>query len=266
MPRHVGTGTAIYTNGLIIGEILPVMFATALVLPFVDGSWRASLVLWSAPIAVFAVAIALCAPHDATRSAAAKALPVKWLPDWHKGLVWRLGILFCCFNTTYFSSNAFLPIYLASKGRPDLIGPALTALNFSQLPASLLLLGVADRIERKAWPYAVCGLISIVGVTGIVFDVGPATIAWTAMVGFANAAALIIGLTLPPLLCRADDVARTAAGTFTISYGSAVVLAVLGGALWDTIGIPALAFLPIAAASLVLVAIPLYMRHKGELV
>ena len=86
------------------------------------------------------------------------------------------------------------------------------------------------------------------------------------MVGFANAAALIIGLTLPPLLCRADDVARTAAGTFTISYGSAVVLAVLGGALWDTIGIPALAFLPIAAASLVLVAIPLYMRRKGELI
>ncbi len=266
MPRHVGSGTAIYTNGLIIGEILPVMFATSLVLPFVHGSWRASLALWSAPIAVFAIAIALFAPHDATRSATAKVLPAKWLPDWHKGLVWRLGILFCCFNTTYFSTNAFLPIYLASKGRSDLIGPALTALNFSQLPASLLLLGVANRIERKAWPYAACGLVSIVGVAGIVFDVGPATIAWTAIVGFANAAALIIGLTLPPLLCRADDVARTAAGTFTISYGSAVVLAVLGGALWDTIGIPALAFLPVAAASLVLVAIPLYMRRKGELV
>jgi CP family cyanate transporter-like MFS transporter len=266
LPGHVGTGTALYTNGLLIGEILPVMFAASLVLPLVGGSWRGSLVLWSLPVAIIAVVVALAAPHDVARAAVAQPLPSKWLPDWHEGLVWRLGGLFCCFNTTYFSTNAFLPIYLASHGRSDLIGPALTALNFAQLPASLLLLATAGRVERKAWPYVACGVISVVGVAGIVLDVGARTILWTALVGFANAAALIIGLTLPPLLCHRDDVARTAAGTFTISYGSAVVLSIAGGALWDAIGVPALAFVPIAAASLALVLIPLAMRRKGELV
>jgi CP family cyanate transporter-like MFS transporter len=266
MPAHVGTGTALYTNGLLIGEILPVMFAASLVLPLVGGSWRGSLVLWSVPVVIIALVVAVCAPHDATPSATSRALPSKWLPDWHKGLVWRLGGLFCCFNTTYFSTNAFLPIYLASHGRSDLIGPALTALNFAQLPASLLLLGTAGRIERKAWPYIACGVLSVIGVAGIVLDVGSRTILWTAMVGFANAAALIIGLTLPPLLCHRDDVARTAAGTFTISYGSAVVLSIASGALWDALGVPALAFVPIAGASLALVLIPLAMRRKGELV
>lgn len=266
MPAHVGTGTALYTNGLLIGEILPVMFAASLVLPLVGGSWRGSLVLWSVPVAIIAIVVALAAPHDAGRPADAVALPTKWLPDWHKGLVWRLGGLFCCFNTAYFSTNAFLPIYLASHARPDLIGPALTALNFAQLPASLLLLATAGRVERKAWPYVACGVLSVIGVAGIVLDVGARTILWTAMVGFANAAALIIGLTLPPLLCHRDDVARTAAGTFTISYGSAVVLSIAGGALWDALGVPALAFVPILAASVALVAIPVVMRRKGELV
>jgi MFS transporter, CP family, cyanate transporter len=265
MPRRVGSGTAIYTNGLLIGEILPVMFAASFVLPLVGGSWRASLVAWSVPIVAIVLAIAALAPRDQV-AAGATPLPARWAPDWRRGLVWRLGALFCCFNTTYFSTNAFLPIYLASKGRPEAIAPALTALNFSQLPASLLLLVVAGRIERRAWPYVACGAISLVGVLGIVQGGGRATILWASMVGFGNAAALISGLTLPTLLCRREDVARTAAGTFTISYGSAVVLALLSGALWDASGVPALAFAPMVAASLVMVLLPLYMRRKGELV
>ena len=48
--------------------------------------------------------------------------------------------------------------------------------------------------------------------------------------GFSDAAALIVGLTLPALLCPPEDVARTSAGTFTISYGGAVAIAVLSGA------------------------------------
>ena len=68
--------------------------------------------------------------------------------------------------------------------------------------------------------------------------VGPATIVWAALLGFSDAAALILGLTLPPLLCRPDDIARTSAGMFTISYGGAVVVAVISGVIWDLSGIP----------------------------
>jgi len=266
MPRHIGTGTAIYTNGLLIGEILPVIAAASLVLPLVHGSWRMSLVAWSLPIVAIALVVAWLAPATSVQRNATGGTPRKWLPDWHKGLVWRLGLLFACFNATYFSTNAFLPIYLASAGRADLIGGALTSLNLCQLPASLLLLVTADRIKRKTWPYVLSGIVSFVGVVGIMFDVGSRTIVWAGLVGFANAAALAIGLTLPPLLCKQEDVARTAAGTFTLSYGAAVVLAVLAGALWDTLGIPLLAFAPVAAVSLGLALVALSMRAKGELV
>lgn len=265
LPSRIGLGTAIYTNGLLVGEILAVLLTIPLVLPWVGGDWRASLVAWSAPIALVAVAVYAGAPRDSAHRDAPASLPRLWLPDWHKPLVWRLGILFCCINAIYFSANAFIPIYLTSVQRPDLIGGALTALNFGQLPASLLLLAVAGRLERRAWPYVASGAVSLLAIGGLVLMVGPATIFWAALLGFSDAAALIVGLTLPALLCPPEDVARTSAGTFTISYGGAVAIGVLSGAAWDLSGVPALAFVPLAICGAVLAAIAVRMRARGEL-
>ena len=156
LPHRIGLGTAIYTNGLLVGEVFPTLLTIPLVLPLLGGSWRLSFVFWSVPIGVIAVVVYLFAPRVHPEHAAA---PRRWLPDWRSGLVWRLGALFCCINAIYFSANAFIPIYLASQGRPDLISGALAALNFGQIPASLLLLVVAGKLERRAWPYVASGLV-----------------------------------------------------------------------------------------------------------
>ena len=265
LPGSIGLGTAVYTNGLLVGEILAVLFTAPIVLPLAGGSWRLSLVFWSAPIAVIALVVYAFAPRPLAMPRMHAELPRKWLPDWHVGLVWRLGALFCCVNAIYFSANAFLPIYLASRGRSDLISGALLALNLGQLPASLLLLVVARRLEARVWPYVASGLLSLACVAGLVTMVGPGTIAWAAMLGFSDAAALILGLTLPPLLCRPEDVARTSAGMFTLSYGGAVLIAVLAGAAWDVSGIPALAFAPLALCAIALTAVAGEMKRRGEL-
>jgi MFS transporter, CP family, cyanate transporter len=263
LPHRIGLGTAIYTNGLLVGEIFPTLLTIPVVLPLLGGSWRLALVFWSVPIAVIAIVTWLFAPRVHAQHA---ALARKWLPDWHLGLVWRLAALFLCINAIYFSANAFIPIYLASTGRPDLIGGALAALNFGQLPASLLLLVVASRLERKAWPYIVSGLLSLLSIAGFVTMVGPVTIVWAALLGFSDAAALIVGLTLPALLCRSEDVARTSAGMFTVSYGGAVIIAIASGALWDVTRIPALAFVPIGLCAIGLAAAAFALQAKKELV
>jgi CP family cyanate transporter-like MFS transporter len=265
LPDRIGLGTAVYTNGLLVGEILAVLLTTPLVLPLVGGSWRLSLVAWSVPIAIIAIVVYAFSPRAASTHPVHAALPRKWLPDWHIGLVWRLGALFCCVNAIYFSANAFIPIYLASRGRADLISGALLALNLGQLPASLLLLAVARRIEARAWPYLASGVLSLACVCGLVAMVGPATIVWAALLGFSDASALILGLTLPPLLCRPEDVARTSAGMFTLSYGGAVAVALASGAAWDLSGVPALAFLPIAACAIALTAVAGEMKRRREL-
>lgn len=266
LPKRIGFGTALYTNGLLVGEVFPTLLTIPLVLPLLGGSWRGSLVFWSAPIAAIALVVWWLAPRETETPRAPGAAPRAWLPDWHKGLVWRLGALFCCFNGIYFSANAFIPIYLASEGRHDLIGGALAALNFGQIPASFILLAVAGRMERKAWPYVVAGAISLAAIAGLVFDVGARTAWWAAVLGFAVAAALILALMLPPLLCKPEDVARTAAGTFTLSYGGAVVMALVGGIAWDLTGTPAMAFAPLAAGALALAGLALFLRSKRELV
>ncbi len=263
-PTRIALGTALYTNGLLVGEIIPVVVTLPWLLPLVNGSWRATLFAWSLPVVVIALLVALTGPRPAPRPAQAMA-PVRWLPDWHKPLVWRLGALFLCINAIYFATNTFLPIFLTSRGRPDLISGALSGLNFGQLPASLLLLAVAARVERRAWPYVLSGVVSLAAFAGIVVDVGPRTWMWTALLGFSDAAALIIALTLPPLLCKPDDVARTSAGVFTLSYGGAVLVAVICGAAWDLTGRPVAAFVPLAMCAVALALIASRMRRTQEL-
>jgi len=266
LPQRIGFGTALYTNGLLVGEVLAVLLTAPVVLPLVGGDWRLSLVAWSVPIAVIAVAVRLFAPRSSAHATNRERQPQKWLPDWHAGRVWRLGALFCCVNAIYFSANAFLPIFLASKGRADLISHALLALNLGQLPASLLLVVVAHRLDRRAWTYVASGVVSLASLAGIVASDGAAVIAWAALLGFSDAAALILGLSLPPLLCKPDDVARTSAGMFTLSYGGAVLIAIASGALWDMSGVPALAFAPLAVCALSLAAVAIHMLRRKELV
>jgi MFS transporter, CP family, cyanate transporter len=109
------------------------------------------------------------------------------------------------------------------------------------------------------------GVVSLLCIGGIVLSAGPATILWCALLGFSVASALILGLTLPPLLCRAEDVARTSAGMFTLSYGGAVLVAIACGAAWDVSGVPALAFVPLAVCAVTLVGIASRMKSIREL-
>ncbi len=266
LPDRIGLGTAIYTNGLLAGEVFAVLFTIPLVLPAVGGSWRGSFVVWSIPVAVIAIVVFLYAPRPVGASArGAGVVPHKWLPDWHLGLVWRLGALFLCINAIYFSANAFIPIYLKSAERTDLIAGALVGLNFGQIPASLLILAFARRLEGRAWPFMLSGVLSLTGICGLVFDIGPMTKYWAALLGFSDAGALILGLALPALLCRPEDVARTAAGTFTLSYGGAVFVAIVCGAAWDLSGRPAFAFVPLAACALALIGSAMLLRAKRNL-
>ena len=148
LPHRIGFGAAVFTNGLLVGEILPVALTIPMLLPLLHDGWRASFVVWAVPVALIAFVIMALAPRS---SAPAQSTPAaqRWWPDWRDPLIWRLGIALGSVNAMYFSANAFLPDYLHHIGRADLVSAALTALNVGQIPASLLLLAVAGRLERE---------------------------------------------------------------------------------------------------------------------
>jgi CP family cyanate transporter-like MFS transporter len=229
------------------------------VLPLVGGSWQWGFVFWSVPVAVIAILVMALAPR--TTAPNGSQARRRWWPDWRNALIWRLGIMLGTINAIYFASNAFLPDYLRSTGQDEWISAGLTGLNAGQLPASFLLLAVAGRLERKAWPYVVCGLLSVVATAGIVFGSGAWIVAAAALQGFAAAAILILVLALPPLLSPPDDVHRVTAAMFTISYSCAVVVPVISGMAWDFSGISATAFAPIALCGILLVVLAPAINH-----
>jgi CP family cyanate transporter-like MFS transporter len=249
-PHRTGFATAVYTNGLLIGETLPVALTIPLTLPLV-GNWQWGFVFWSVPVAVIAALVLLLAPR-ATGVAAARR---RWWPDWNDPLIWRLGIMLGTVNAMYFGTNAFLPDYLTYTGHRELISAALTALNVGQLPGSFILLAVAHRLEMKAWPFVAAGALCLLATGGIVFGSGIWIVASAGLVGFAAAFILIMALALPPLLAAPDDVHRLTAAMFTISYAVAVVVPVLSGASWDLSGLPASAFMPIALCAILLMVL-----------
>jgi MFS transporter, CP family, cyanate transporter len=246
LPKRLVLGTSVYTNGLLVGEILPV--ALPLLFPAFADNWRATFALWAAPIVAIAVLTFVLAPREGT--AAVRQVRGRWWPDWQAWDVWRLGLIFGGVGPLYFGTNAFLPGYLSEAGRADLINPALTALNLGQLPASFLLIAFSRRIESRAWPFILSSLVGLAGVGAIVVTASALTVVSAAMVGFAAGTAFALGLTLPPLLSKPEEVARVAAAMFTISYASTVAVSLICGALWDVTATTRAAFLPIIIASL----------------
>ena len=256
LPRQVSFGSAVYTNGLLVGETLPVMLTIPLVLPLVDDSWRWSLAVWGVPLVAIAILTMALAPASAKPASTAPVTVRSWWPDWRNKLIWQLGIVFGSVNSVYFCSNAFLPGHLASAGRPDLIAAALTALNFGQLPASFALLAMTGRLERRAWPFVLCGVLMLLCLAGIVATASVWTVVFAGVLGFVGAVVLTLGFALPPLLSAPGDVARMSAAMFTISYTEGLLVAVLSGAAWDLGASPRFAFLPIAISALPLLFVP----------
>jgi CP family cyanate transporter-like MFS transporter len=260
LPDRVGFATAVYTNGLLVGEILPVVMTIPLVLPLVGGSWRLGFVAWAVPTALIALAVAALAPRPADPLERAATVRRRWWPDWRAPLTWRIGLMFGSITSIYFSTNAFIPDYLKHIGRPDLIGSGLTALNAGQLPASLLLLTVAGRIERRSWPYVLAGVLFFIGIVGLALAPGAWVLVAGGLVGFCCGAGFVLMMAMPPLLSAPEDIHRVSAAMLTIGYGCAVIVPVISGFAWDLTGIGALAFLPIAACALMLLGLATTIR------
>ncbi len=256
LPKRVTFGTAVYTNGLLVGETLAVMLTIPLVLPLAGGSWRWAFAIWGIPLVMIAILTLAVAPAPPKAASATPGAGFSWWPDFRNKLIWQVGILFGSVNSVYFSCNAFLPGHLTVAGRPDLISATLTALNFGQVPASFALLAVAGRLERRALPFIISGVLMLSCLAGLVSTASGWTVAFAGVLGFLTAVVLTLGFALPPLLSAPAGVARMSAAMFTISYSEALVVAVLSGAAWDFGGSPQFAFLPIAISALPLLFVP----------
>ena len=263
VPSRIGFATAVYTNGLLLGELVPIAWVPEPVLPLIGGGWRASLVVWALPV----IATALLVVVLGRRPRAIGAPATGWWPNWRDRRVWRCGLLLGGVNATYFGLNGFIPGWLTAAGSGSLVQPALIALNLAQIPASLRLLALAGRLVRSPAAYGSAGILLLAGVLGIVLMPGPVVVAWAALAGFAGAVLLTLALALPALLGdAAEDVPRLLAAMFTVSYGLAMGAALAAGRLGSISSLPGLAFLPFVLTALAATVLGATLRLTGPAV
>jgi CP family cyanate transporter-like MFS transporter len=252
-----GFATAVYANGLLLGEGLPAALTIPLVLPLFGGSWGASLAVWAAPAALTALLLAATTPH-VPRPAA--ATPLRWWPDWKNPLTWQLGLMSGGSGGLYYSLNTFIPGYLHAIGRPGLVAACLAALNLGQLPASAITLMAARHLTANRAALLMMPLLILLSLAVFLGPTPWLSVAGAGALGCFGAFVLILTLALPPLLVSTEEVHRLSAGMFTLGYPLSFLFPLGGGALWDATRVPASAFAVSAVSAAIIFAAALTLR------
>jgi len=248
LPNRIALGTIAYSSGMVIGATLPPALTIPFILPAVGNSWRLDLALWAVPAILIVPAFFILSPHGQAHSDEGNdsAIRARWWPNWKNPLIWLLGLTFGCNNSPFFATNAFLGDYLTSRGQSDLLGRALGWLNGAQLIALVVVLLMANRLQRRAWPFLLFGPAMLVAFFGLIFVTSPlGVVVSSALIGISTAITMTAILALPAFLSAPGDVPRTAAGMFTVAYTCAIVIPTICGALWDLTGRPWAAFVPL---------------------
>lgn len=273
-PARVGLASALFTDGLIIGEAvaagITVPLMGALIGP--DG-WAGTFLLWTAPVVVMLalwLALAPAGPPTVARQvplagagaiAAAKDADDEPARRMH---VVHMGVLLGSGSLVYFGMNGWIANYNQALGLSALTPAALATLNAAQLPVSLGVTAFAQRIAGRGAPFMAAGIICSIAIAGWVFGPHALEPLWAALLGGGSSIVFSLGIALPPLLARRHEVARLTGMTLGISYSFAFLGPLLGGKLWDLLPRqPAVAFVPVAAASVLQLVLGAYLARLG---
>lgn len=240
-------GTGIWANGLLCGEAISASLTIPFLLPLVGGSWERSFVAWSIPVGLTALALGVVRdPDDGGVTPGGT-----WLPNFRDRRVWLLGVFQSAASLTYFGANTFLPDFLHATGQGGLVGASLAALNIGQLPASIAVGFIPMRILGRPATSLIVAALTVVALAGVLLYGGGVIVAAAALLGFTGAYVLTMSFALPALIAPPDQIARLAAGTFTLGYTISFVMTLLSGIAWDATHAPSAAFVPMLVSAVI---------------
>ena len=242
-PANLGRSLAIYSNGLLVGEVI----AATITLPWllVPLGWQAALAAWAIPAGVTLALWLITTPPTPVA-----AMPTEnWRVAWRRGPMLRIGLLMGGASLVYFGMNSWIPDTLDARAGHRLIPLTLATLNAMQLPVSVGLAIAGNRLLGRRSAYVVAGCLSVLAVAAYALAPVETAPIWAGLAGAASSFAFILNLGLPPLLSP-SDVARASGVMFTVGYGAAFFGPALGGVLWDWSGVFRLALLPILLGGL----------------
>ncbi len=267
-PRHLALGSAVYMNGMLMGEFIGGGLTLPWIMPLVDGSWRAALVAWSLPALAIAAAIPLgerLARRPASRGAPWREPPTavgtgSWRRPWRDPRVWHLGTVLGAASAGFFGTNAYMGSVLAARGESELLARTLLWFNATQVVGSLAMLALGRVLVGRRWPVVVAAGGVVLGLAGIGLGGAAVFLPAALLLGLCTCVQLILMVSLVPQVAPPAEAGRLAAGMFTVGYLLGFVVPLGGGVLADLTGAPGAAILPLGVLSVLAVAVALRSR------
>jgi MFS transporter, CP family, cyanate transporter len=275
-PKQIGLVSALFSDGLIIGEAVAAGVTVPIMVRFLGSdAWTSTFVFWGIPIVVllaFWLWLAPPAPVKATRPlfspqsvTASTSSPGAASPSQRKRVnALLLGILVGGGSLVYFGMNAWIASYNQAMHQAILTPVTLLTLNAAQLPVSLAVTLIAQQLVGRRWPFIAAGIVSTFAIIGWIFTPAVLEPLWAALLGGSGALVFTLGIALPPLLAKPHEVGRLTGITLSLTYGVAFVGPFIGGALWDLFNLPALAFVPVLIASVMLIALGALLPSRAS--
>jgi CP family cyanate transporter-like MFS transporter len=273
-PRQIGLVSALFSDGLILGEAVAAGITVLIMVRFLGiDAWAGTFIFWGIPIVMLLAFWLWFAPPAPVKSgrplispqhAITKSLDVKSPIQRKRVNALHLGILVGGGSLIYFGMNAWIASYNQALHQSYLTPVALLSLNAAQLPVSLGITLFAQKIAGRRWPFIAAGIISAFSILGWIFTSAALQPLWAALLGGSGAIVFTLGIALPPLLAAPQEVGRLTGITISLTYGVAFVGPFIGGALWDLFNVPALAFVPVLVASVMLIILGAFLPTRAS--
>lgn len=254
-PAHLALGTAVYMNGMLMGEFIGAGVTLPVLMPLTGDSWRLTLMAWSLPALL--VAAALFLPRVAATGSARRPA---WLPDWRNPLTWQLGLLLGASGALFFGTNAYMANILDERGALASLDRTLFWFNLAQVVASLVMLKTSRYWVGRRSMITVMLACAIVSLSLFLLTDGLLSIAFAFLMSLTAGILLILLVALPPLVSASGDTGRLSAGNFTIGYTLSFGLPMLGGVIADATGVPAHALVTLIVYAVAMVPLTFTLR------
>ncbi|GHO63696.1 hypothetical protein KSC_025880 [Ktedonobacter sp. SOSP1-52] len=252
---RIGLATALYTDGLVIGETLGAMLTIPVMFHWLGrNAWASSFVFWSIPVVITLVLWLWLAPANTVKQrevtfksvGSASGIPAPGLVSVNP---WTLGLLVGGAQLIYFGMNTWIASYNQAAHAPALTWLALSVLNAAQLPASLLATLFARKLVGRQLPFIVCSVLCLLSLAGWIWTPVFLEPVWAGLIGGTTILIYMLTIALPALLAKQEEVAAWTGTMLTVGYLFSFLGPFIGGWLWDLTHVPAMAFLSSALAS-----------------
>lgn len=241
---YTALASAVYMNGMLMGEFIGGGLTLPFVLPLLDHDWRATLLFWSLPALPIAILVYFARRLGIKEFAIARPTEPVWKPPLKESRTWHLGILLGAGSAGFFGTNAYLAPLLLAKGTPDSLPDYLMIFNGTQVIGSLAMLVLARFWVGNRKPVIAMAWGITLGLAGVVLTQGPWALAGAVVLGLSTCIQLILVVALVPQLADAHRAASLAAGMFMVGYLAGFAVPLGGGFIADATGDARAAFLP----------------------